>query len=102
MPICALTFFFEDTTNLQSSRRGWWKNKIGIPDLYEYLLFEVVATDRNQDKTSDQTKASRARRKKLEREEREAKAGKQESDEADADEGEANPADVDEENLTDE
>jgi len=87
---------------LQSSRRGWWKNKIGIPDLYEYLLFEVVATDRQQDKTSDQAKASRARRKKLEREERAAKTGEKEPDADDNDEGEANPADVDEENLTDE
>lgn len=89
---------------MQSSRRGWWKNKIGIPDLYEYLLFEVVATDRQQDKTSDQSKASSARMKNMKREESTPKTGKQEPEEADNDEGGevANPADVDEENLTDE
>ena len=44
LPILLLVYCVEDATNLASPRRGWWKNKISIPDLGEYLMFEVIGT----------------------------------------------------------
>jgi len=41
---------WEDGTNPASPRRGWWKNKVSIPDLPEYLMWEVANADRNADK----------------------------------------------------
>ena len=50
LPILVVVALWEDGTNAASPRRGWWKNKISIPDLHEYLMFEVAGADRNADK----------------------------------------------------
>lgn len=40
--ICVL----EDCTNNSSPRRNLYKNRLGIPDLHDYLMFEIVNVKR--------------------------------------------------------
>ena len=59
LPIWVVVGCIEDFTNMQSPRRNLYKNKLRIPDLKDYLMFEIVQCARSQDQTPDAKKAER-------------------------------------------
>jgi len=94
---------FEDVTNYNSPRVGWWKNQISIPDLLEFIAFEVSGTDRNQKRSTDQGKFHRQLKKKLLEEnddEEDAKIEEEEDEEDEFPEEESNEFyDIDDTNF---
>ena len=73
--ICLL----EDFTNNNSPRRNLYKNRLGIPDLHDYLMFEIVNVKRGQLKSSDEERES-----KLEMKARQDRESQQNSESASA------------------
>ena len=47
LPIVFLIFLFEDATNSVSPRRGFWKSNLHLPDLADYMMFEVANVEAN-------------------------------------------------------
>mmetsp|Transcript_15888 Transcript_15888/g.24468 ORF Transcript_15888/g.24468 Transcript_15888/m.24468 type:complete len:139 (+) Transcript_15888:216-632(+) len=62
LPLLIIVFLAEDFTNMSSPRRNLYKNKLRIPDLRDYLMFEIVSCARQQEKTPDQKAAERKAR----------------------------------------
>ena len=44
IPTLLILALWEDASSIHSPRRGWWKNKISIPDFNDWLMFEIVNT----------------------------------------------------------
>ena len=44
VPILVMLIVWEDAGSHNSPRRGWWKNKIQIPDFNDWMMFEIVNT----------------------------------------------------------
>jgi hypothetical protein len=42
VPFLVILFLYEDASNVNSPRRGMYKNRLGIPDMNEWLMFEIV------------------------------------------------------------
>ena len=58
LPVLIMVFVWEDSTNFHSPRRNWWKGKMNMPDLKEYLMFEIANVFEKQDKRETARKKS--------------------------------------------
>jgi hypothetical protein len=50
LPFLICIFLWEDTTNVLSPRRGWYKAQLSMPDMRDYLMFEIGVVFEKQDK----------------------------------------------------
>lgn len=76
LPIVLLIAICEDAANPISPRRGLWKAQLHLPDLADYMMFEVANVEANQKKDGDELRNKKrkavAERKKLAKENRNA------------------------------
>ena len=65
LPICLLTMFIEETTNLNAPRVDSYKvHWLNIPYQFDFLSFEVSRVDDNMKRSTDATNAIKSRKEK--------------------------------------
>lgn len=60
LPCVLMLALWEDMANAESPRRGWWKQKLAMPDVNDYLMFEVGGVFSKQAAATDADKAKAA------------------------------------------
>jgi len=57
LPCVLMLALWEDMANADSPRRGLWKQRLAMPDVNDYLMFEVGGVHQKQTTPSDAQKA---------------------------------------------
>ena len=62
LPLVFLIGLAEEICNQENPRRAFWKRHLQIPDLADYVLFEVQQVSSMQTKLSEQAQADKENR----------------------------------------